>query len=79
MEYAIARLAVHTNEQVLHPAAMLDYRARLRKLVAAGASYEAALLWGSALEVQHVPPIPADDEVSYVANLKHALMRLRRP
>ena len=60
MEYAIARLAVHTNEQVLHPAAMLDYRARLRELVAAGASYEAALLWGSALEIQHVLPIPAD-------------------
>ena len=36
MEYAIARLAVHTNERVLHPAAMLDYRARLRELVAAG-------------------------------------------
>ena len=45
MEYAIARLAVHTNERVLHPAAMLDYRARLRELVAAGSSYEAALLW----------------------------------
>ena len=28
---------------------------RLRELVAAGAFYEAALLWGSVLEIQHVP------------------------
>eukprot|EP00439_Symbiodinium_sp_Y106_P021098 s8749_g2.t1 len=29
-------------------------------LFAAWASYEAALLWGSVLEIQHVPPVPAD-------------------
>ena len=35
--------------------ALLEFRARLRELVAAGENYEAALLWGSALELQHLP------------------------
>ncbi|CAE7745577.1 clpC [Symbiodinium sp. CCMP2592] len=56
--YAFARLAVHTGTQLLHPAALLEFRARLRELVEAGQSYEAALLWGSVLEVQHYPPPP---------------------
>ncbi|CAE7730172.1 unnamed protein product [Symbiodinium sp. CCMP2592] len=40
--YAFARLAVHTGTQLLHPAALLEFRARLRELVEAGQSYEAA-------------------------------------
>ena len=28
MQYAVARLAVHTEEQLLHPAALLEFRAR---------------------------------------------------
>ena len=58
MQYAIERLAVHTEEQLLHPAALLEFRARLRALVEAGEAHEAALLWGSVLEVQHYPPPP---------------------
>ena len=59
MHYAFSRLAVHTNVQLLHPAALLEFRRYLRELVEAGSTYEAALLWGSVLEVQHYPPPPA--------------------
>ena len=60
MFYAVSRLAVHIDAQVLNMAALLkEFRARLRELVEAGESYEAALVWGSVLEVQHYPPPPA--------------------
>ena len=58
MFYAVSRLAIHTDAQVLHMGALLEFRARLRKLVAAGEHHEAALLWGSVLEIQHYPPPP---------------------
>ena len=58
MFYAVSRLATHTDAQVLHMGALLEFRARLRELVAAGEHHEAALLWGSVLEIQHYPPPP---------------------
>ena len=47
MFYAISRLAVDTDAQVLHVAALLEFPARLRELVEAGESYEASLIWGA--------------------------------
>ena len=58
MFYAVSRLAIHTDAQVLHMGALLEFRKRLRELVAAGEHHEAALLWGSVLEIQHYPPPP---------------------
>eukprot|EP00439_Symbiodinium_sp_Y106_P031083 s5591_g3.t1 len=37
---------------------LLEFRTRLRELVAAGEHHEAALLWGSVLEIQHYQPPP---------------------
>ena len=58
MFYAVSRLGIHTDAQVLHMGALLEFRKRLRELVAAGEHHEAALLWGSVLEIQHYPPPP---------------------
>ncbi|CAE7194365.1 unnamed protein product [Symbiodinium sp. CCMP2592] len=58
LAYVISRFAVHTEAQVLHPAAMLDLRAQLRFLVSEGRNVDAARLWASALEIQHYPPPP---------------------
>ena len=44
MFYAVSRLAIHTDAQVLHMGALLEFRTRLRELVAAGEHHEAALL-----------------------------------
>ena len=58
MFYAVSRLAIHTDAQVLHMGVLLEFRTRLRELVAAGEHHEAALLWGSVLEIQHYQPPP---------------------
>ena len=55
MFYAVSRLAIHTDAQVLHMGALLEFRTKLRELVAAGKHHEAALLWGSVLEIQQLP------------------------
>ena len=36
MFYAVSRLAIHTDAQVLHMGTLLEFRTRLRELVAAG-------------------------------------------
>ena len=72
MFYAVSRLAIHTDAQVLHMGALLEFRAALRELVAAGEHHEAALLWGSVLEIQHYPPPPPGRQVLLRASPRSA-------
>ena len=48
--------AVHTDVQVLHPAAMQDFLQRMRQLLDGGDQAEAEVLWDSTFEVVHMPP-----------------------
>lgn len=47
--------AVHTDDAILHPAAMLDFNAEIRRLLAEGQHTAAEVLWASVFEVVHAP------------------------
>ena len=48
--------AVHTVNQVLHPAARSDFDKYVGELLAAGDEAAAQRLWRSVVEVRHLPP-----------------------
>ena len=49
-------LVVHTKDQLLHPAARLDFDRHVQSLVDEGKVNEARRLWRSVVEVVHLPP-----------------------
>ena len=51
-----ATTAIHSDVQILHPAAVQDFLQRIRELIADGDLATAEGLWSSVFEVVHMPP-----------------------
>ncbi len=55
---------VHTADQLLHPAAKVDFDNHVRTLVESGQEAAARALWAAVVEVRHLPP-PEDEPLQF--------------